>query len=144
MNGTTHTNGRTSTYVQSPESIPFSEFEQCITTVRKALQPASLIGLVAFGDCWRGANVCYFTDFRPLDGVSDIANAIFFLGIDSAPALFVSKQCVDYASEVTAFPVYSFDELNAKLKPLHRNTKVAAEPWASLAKPTSRKTSTAA
>jgi Xaa-Pro aminopeptidase len=116
MNGTTHTNGRTSTYVQSPESIPFSEFEQRITTVRKALQPAGLIGLVAFGDCWRGANVCYFTDFRPLDGVSDIANAIFFLGIDSAPALFVSKQCVDYASEVTAFPVYSFDGLNAKLK----------------------------
>ncbi|KAF2488657.1 peptidase M24 [Lophium mytilinum] len=114
MNGTKETNG-TSKHVISEESIQPEEFQQRIATVRKALQPSGLIGLIAFGDCWRGANVCYFTEFRPLDGVSDIANALFFLGVDSPPILFVSKQCVDYASEVTTFAVHSFDELNAHL-----------------------------
>ncbi|KAJ5609970.1 hypothetical protein N7510_006689 [Penicillium lagena] len=101
----------------SDESIPAEEYQQRIRRVRKALESAGLVGLISFGDCWRGANICYFTEFRPLDGVSDIANTIFFLGVDDeVPALFVSKQCVDYASEVTTFPVYSFDEMKQHLE----------------------------
>lgn len=115
MNGTAYSNG-TSTHVQSEDSIPPSEYQSRIQNVRKGLRSAGLVGLMSFGDCWRGANVCYFTEFRPLDGVSDIANAIFFLGVDEEqPALFVSKQCVDYATKVTSFPVYSFDELKTRL-----------------------------
>lgn len=106
-----------STPVLFDESIPAAEYQQRIRRVRKALESNGLVGLIAFGDCWRGANICYFTEFRPLDGVSDIANAIFFLGVDEEdPALFVSKQCVDYASEVTTFFVYSFDEMKPFLQ----------------------------
>ncbi|RAO67517.1 uncharacterized protein BHQ10_003529 [Talaromyces amestolkiae] len=116
MNGTTHTNG-TSTHVLSDESIPPSEYQERIENVRNGLRSAGLVGLISFGDCWRGANICYFTEFRPLDGVSDIANAIFFLGVDEKqPVLFVSKQCVHYATEVTSFPVSSFDEMKPRLE----------------------------
>lgn len=116
MIGASHKKG-TTTPVLSDESIPAAEYQQRIQIVRKALQSAGLVGLISFGDCWRGANICYFTEFRPLDGVSDIANTIFFLGVDEEdPALFVSKQCVDYASEVTTFPVYGFDEMKQRLE----------------------------
>lgn len=116
MNGTPHNKG-TSRHVLSDESIPPSEYQERIQNVRNGLRAAGLIGLISFGDCWRGANICYFTEFRPLDGVSDIANAIFFLGVDEEqPVLFVSKQCVDYAMEVTSFPVYDFDEMKTRLE----------------------------
>ena len=97
------------------EGISPNEFKQRIATVRAALHNAGLSGLVAFGDCWRGANVCYFTEFRPLDGVSDIANSVFFLGVDHEPLLFVSQQCLDYAASVTGFEVCDFKEMPGRL-----------------------------
>ena len=39
------------------EDISPDEFRQRIVTVRNALHKAGLVGLVAFGDCWRGANI---------------------------------------------------------------------------------------
>jgi Xaa-Pro aminopeptidase len=87
-----------------------------MVNVRGALDKAGLVGLVAFGDCWRGANITYFTEFRPLDGVSDIANAVLLLGIDAEPVLFVSDQTLAYASSVTTFPVASFREMSARLR----------------------------
>lgn len=114
-----HTNGKANaygpTYTEAEDLIPASEYQERIEKVRAALPAAGLVGLVAFGDCWRGSNICYFTEFRPMDGVSDIANGLFFLGVDAEPALFVSKQCVAFASECTTFPVYSFDELKERL-----------------------------
>ncbi|KAJ9616319.1 hypothetical protein H2200_000037 [Cladophialophora chaetospira] len=104
----------------SPENIPSSEFQERIERVRNGVRAAGLVGLISFGDCWRGANVCYFTEFRPLDGVSDIANAIFFVGAETEPVLFVSKQCLHYASEVTSFDVFTFDEMRAKLEDFSR------------------------
>lgn len=98
------------------EGISADEFRQRIATVRKALIAAKLSGLAAFGDCWRGANVTYFTEFRPLDGVSDIANAVFFLGVDDEPVLFVSAQTLDYAKSVTAFEVCDFREMPERLR----------------------------
>ncbi|KIV78647.1 hypothetical protein PV11_06279 [Exophiala sideris] len=100
----------------SSENIPSSEYQERIARIRNSIQAAGLAGLISFGDCWRGANVCYFTEFRPLDGVSDIANAIFFVGADTEPVLFVSKQCAAYASEVTTFNVCTFDEMQDKLQ----------------------------
>jgi Xaa-Pro aminopeptidase len=85
--------------------IATDEYLSRVATVRAALDRAGLAGLIAFGDCWRGANVGYFTAFRPLDGVSDIANAVVLLPSDGEPLLFVSDQCFDYASSVTAFEV---------------------------------------
>ncbi len=98
------------------EDISADEFRARMTTVRAAIDKAGLVGLVAFGDCWRGANVSYFTEFRPLDGVSDIANAVLLLGVDEEPVLFVSEQCLMYASSCTTFPVVSFRELGDRLR----------------------------
>lgn len=98
------------------EGITHDEFRQRIATVREALVKTGLSGLAAFGDCWRGANVCYFTEFRPLDGVSDIANAVFFLGVDDEPVLFVSQQTFGYAASVTSFEVCDFKEMPDRLR----------------------------
>lgn len=109
------------------EDISADEFRARIKTVRAAIDKAGLVGLVAFGDCWRGANVTYFTEFRPLDGVSDIANAVLLLGVDEEPVLFVSEQCLMYAASVTTFPVVSFREMRDRLRKFagaHSNGKV--------------------
>jgi len=104
----------------SPEGITGEEFRDRIATVRAALETSGLAGLIAFGDCWRGANVTYFTEFRPLDGVSDIANAVFLLGVDADPVLLVSDQCLDYARSVTLFEVRSLRELTGAVCALAR------------------------
>ena len=98
------------------EDISADEFRGRMTKVRAAVEKAGLVGLIAFGDCWRGANITYFTEFRPLDGVSDIANALLLLGVDEDPTLFVSEQCLMYASSCTTFPVVSFRELGDRLR----------------------------
>jgi Xaa-Pro aminopeptidase len=98
------------------EGISPEEYRQRVVTVRSALGKAGLAGLVSFGDCWRGANISYFTQFRPLDGVSDIANAVLLLGVDSEPLLFVSEQCLPYAASVTTFKVCGFRELGERLR----------------------------
>jgi Xaa-Pro aminopeptidase len=98
------------------DDITADEFRARVTKVRGAIDKAGLVGLVAFGDCWRGANVSYFTEFRPLDGVSDIANAVLFLGVNEEPVLFVSDQCLMYAASVTTFPVVSFREMGERLR----------------------------
>lgn len=109
------------------EGISKEEYRERVTTVRKGLAKAGLAGLIAFGDCWRGANVSYFTQFRPLDGVSDIANAVVLLGVDTEPLLFVSSQCVPYAASVTTFQVCDFRELGERLRTFadaHRKGKL--------------------
>ena len=109
------------------EDISADEFRARMTKVRAAIDKAGLVGLVAFGDCWRGANVTYFTEFRPLDGVSDIANAVLLLGVDEEPVLFVSEQCLMYAASVTTFPVVSFRDMGDHLRKFagaHSNGKV--------------------
>jgi Xaa-Pro aminopeptidase len=98
------------------DGIAPDEFRQRMVSVRNALDRAGLVGLVAFGDCWRGANITYFTEFRPLDGVSDIANAVLLLGVDAEPVLFVSDQTLAYAQSVTTFPVASFREIGDRLR----------------------------
>lgn len=109
------------------ERITPEEFLDRVAIVRVALGKANLAGLLAFGDCWRGANITYFTEFRPLDGVSDIANAVLLLGVDSEPILFVSDQCLAYATSATNFEVRSFRELTACVRTfshLHRTGTV--------------------
>jgi Xaa-Pro aminopeptidase len=98
------------------EGIATAEYRDRIERVRAALPSAGLAALCAFGDCWRSANVSYFTEFRPLDGVSDIANAVFWLPLDDDPLLFVSDQCLDYAASVTPFDVVSLRALGEQLR----------------------------
>ncbi len=106
------------------DGITPEEFLGRVATVRSALGKANLVGMLAFGDCWRGANITYFTEFRPLDGVSDIANAVLLLGSDSEPILFVSDQCLAYAASATNFEVRSFRELTDSIRNFAQHHRV--------------------
>lgn len=97
------------------ERISPAEYRTRIEKVRNAVERAGFAGLVAFGDCWRSANVSYFTEFRALDGVSDIANSVVWLPTTMDPVLFVSDQCVDYARSSTLFEVAPLRELGARM-----------------------------
>jgi Xaa-Pro aminopeptidase len=105
---------------EEPEGISATEYRGRLDRARAAVEAAGLVGLVAFGDCWRGANVGYFTEFRPLDGVSDIASALVVLPVDGEATLVVSEQCLGYAASVTGFPVRPFRDLDPVLAPLAR------------------------
>jgi hypothetical protein len=61
------------------ETISTSEYTIRVATVRVALRKADLLGLLSFGYCRGDPNVCHFTPFMPLDGVSDIANVMIFI-----------------------------------------------------------------
>jgi Xaa-Pro aminopeptidase len=104
-----------------PEGIGAAEYRARVDGAREAARAAGLVGLIAFGDCWRGANVGYFTEFRPLDGVSDIASALVVLPVDGEATLVVSEQCLGYAASVTGFPVRPFRDLDPVLAPLARD-----------------------
>jgi Xaa-Pro aminopeptidase len=104
-----------------PEGISAAEYRDRLDRTRAAVEAAGLVGLIAFGDCWRGANVGYFTEFRPLDGVSDIANALVVLPVRGEATLVVSEQCLGYAASVTGFPVRPFRDLDPVLAPLARD-----------------------
>ena len=104
-----------------PEGIGAAEYRARLDGAREAARAAGLVGLIAFGDCWRGANVGYFTEFRPLDGVSDIASALVVLPVDGEATLVVSEQCLGYGASVTGFPVRPFRDLDPVLAPLARD-----------------------
>lgn len=112
-------NGSVSSVIN--EVVTVREFLQRIDAVRSAVAHRGLAGLVAFGDCWRSANISYFTDFRPLDGVSDVANAVLLLSADGDPVLFVSDQCLAYAASATLFSVRGLSELTAGMRDFARS-----------------------
>ncbi len=85
--------------------LPDSEVTTRIANTREALAADGLCGLLAYGDALRTANVGYFTDFRPLDGVSDIAMGVVLLPVDGDPILFVGGSTFTWAKEVTPFEV---------------------------------------
>ncbi len=99
-------------------AISAAEYAARLQTTRQRVADAGLSALLAYGDCWRGANITYFTEFRPLDGVLDLFMGLLALPLDGDPTLFVSEMCVPYAQSVTAFPVKRLAELPATLKAL--------------------------
>lgn len=97
---------------QPPRVTPPSEFESRLAKVREQLALDSLDGLMCYGDAWRTANIRYFTDFRPVDGINGIEQAVIVLSVDHDPVLYVVDGTLDYASEVTRFDVRPFRELD--------------------------------
>lgn len=97
------------------EDITAREFQDRLARTRAAVAKAGLAGLIAYADCWRGANITYFTPFRPLDGISDIAMALLLLPVDGVPTLFVSEMCLAFASSETTFSVRPFRDLDVAL-----------------------------
>lgn len=106
--------------IPAPEPTPVSEHEARFTAVRSALADTGLDALIAYADCWRTANVRYFTDFRPVDGVHEIAQAVVVIPRDGEAHLFVGDGTLDYARSETRFPVETFAALRGRLTQLAR------------------------
>lgn len=91
--------------------LPAGEIRARIDRTRAAVASQGIGALLAYGDALRTANVGYFTDFRPLDGVSDIAMGVVLLPLDAEPTVFVGGSCLSWAEEVTEFPAKDLREL---------------------------------
>lgn len=96
--------------------LPVTEVSKRLERTRQSTVDNGMDGLLAYADAWRTANVGYFTDFRPLDGMSDIAMAAFLLPVDNEPTLFVGTSCLGWAEAVTNFPVLDLNDLPGVLK----------------------------
>jgi Xaa-Pro aminopeptidase len=101
--------------IAAPTALPTEEIERRLQAVQRRAAAAGLSGVLAYADCWRTANVRYFTDFRPLDGVLDIALALLLLPTVGAPVLLVGDGCVEYARSVSHFRVETFSALEKVL-----------------------------
>jgi Xaa-Pro aminopeptidase len=106
----------TPTAVKAPPATPTSEIEGRLQAVRQRGASAGLGAVLAFADCWRSANVRYFTDFRPVDGVHDIALALLLLPMEGDPVLLVGDGCLEYARSETQFRVETFAALEETLR----------------------------
>lgn len=98
--------------VDLSHDLPADEVRTRVDPSRQAVADQGLGGLLAYADALRTANVGYFTDFRPLDGVSDIAMGVVLLPLDEEPTLFVGGSYRSWAKEVTTFPVRDLGELS--------------------------------
>ena len=110
----------------TPPATPQTEHESRLAAVRAAMEEEELDLLVGYADCWRTANVRYFTDFRPVDGVHGIAQAVIMIPAHGEPSLFVGDGCVDYAASETWFPVHALDSLGIALSTWARSGEPTA------------------
>jgi Xaa-Pro aminopeptidase len=107
-------------YLEPPTRTPDSEIQRRIAATRSALAAAGADVLIGYADCWRTANVRYFSDFRPVDGVHGIAQAVVVVPRAGDPVLFAGDGTVDYARSETLFDVDTLDALPAALSALLR------------------------
>ncbi len=84
-------------HIPAPTPTPMSEFEDRRARVRAAMDDDGLDLLVCYGDAWRTANIRYFTDFRPVDGINGIEQAVLLFPLTAEPQLFVADGCLDAA-----------------------------------------------
>jgi Xaa-Pro dipeptidase len=103
------------TAAPTPKALPAQEIERRLRAVRRRAAEGGFGAVLAYADCWRTANVRYFTDFRPLDGVLDIALALLLLPTAGEPVLLVGDGCLEYARSVSHFRVESFAALASVL-----------------------------
>lgn len=95
----------------TPERLPDGEIDHRIRAVQQRAADAGLSAVLGYADCWRTANVRYFTDFRPVDGVHDIALALLLLPTTGEPVLIVGDGCLEYARSETRFRTENFASL---------------------------------
>ncbi|MCK6211482.1 Xaa-Pro peptidase family protein [Georgenia sp. EYE_87] len=97
--------------IPPPGPTPDIEFEDRQYRLRSLMAIDQLDLLVCYGDAWRTANIRYFTDFRPVDGINGIEQAVLLFPLAGEPELFVADGCLDAALEVTPFVVRPLNEL---------------------------------
>ena len=106
-----------------PRSIPTEEIEGRLRETRTRLAKEGFAALLAYADTWRTANVRYFTDFRGIDGVHDIARALLLVPVIGEPLLFVGGGCLEYAGSATPFRVCTFASVQSELARWSKTTE---------------------
>lgn len=99
--------------VQPDRVTPAAEHQARLARLRAALAERDLDGLICYADAWRTANVRYFTDFRPVDGINGIEQALLLIPIDGEPVLLVADGTLGYAQEVTGFEARPLSDLSS-------------------------------
>ena len=98
-----------------PPSLPCEEIDRRVKTVQARAAADGLSAILAYADCWRTANVCYFSGYRAADGVHDIAMALMLIPSDGDPLLFVGDGCLEYAQTTSPFRAQTFKALESEL-----------------------------
>ena len=110
-------------HLPPPPATPQSEIETRLAATQAALVAEGIDILLGYADCWRTANVRYFTDFRPVDGVHGIAQALIMIPAAGSPVLFAGDGCVDYARSETLFEVAELGTVSARLAEAARHAE---------------------
>lgn len=97
--------------ISPPAPTPTTEHENRQHRLRTAMAAECIDLLVCYGDAWRTANIRYFTDFRPVDGIEGIEQALLLFPLEAEPQIFVAEGCIDAARESTPFRVRPLAEL---------------------------------
>lgn len=104
--------------IPPPGPTPVEEHEDRRRRLRSAMAADRTDLLICYGDAWRTANIRYFTDFRPVDGIDGIEQAVLLFPVDAEPWMFVDDGCLDAARELTGFEVRPLNELYRELRRL--------------------------
>jgi Xaa-Pro dipeptidase len=108
------------------DGIPDAELDRRVAQTRERMQAEGIDLLLCYADCWRVANVAYFTDFRPIDGIHEHASALFCLPASGDPVLLVGSTCVDFARSTTRFAVEDFSDMKRVLSRMNVKSDTVA------------------
>lgn len=91
-------------------NLPAEEVQRRLASVRTEMEKSDVDMLYCYADCWRTANVRYFTEFRPVDGIHGIEQALLAIPMDGDPVLFVSDGTLADAKTKSHFEARSLAE----------------------------------
>jgi Xaa-Pro aminopeptidase len=109
------------------ESVPpitSDELRSRVARIQEAMAAGGYGALVLYCDATRMSNVRYVVDFRPIDGYTDISQAVVLVPAVGQPELFVSQMNLLWGQEVSWFGARPFAELSDALLATRRSLPV--------------------
>ena len=102
-------------------TIDREELRDRVARIQAAMREGGYGALVLYGDSTRTSNVRYVVDFRPIDGYTDISQAVVLVPAEGQPELFVSQMNLLWGLEVSWFGARPFAELPEALLAARRS-----------------------
>jgi Xaa-Pro aminopeptidase len=100
------------------------EYRGRMARIQEAMRSRGYRALVLYGDSTRTSNVRYVVDFKPIDGYTDISQAVVLMPSEGHPELFVSQMNLLWGQEVSWFGARPFSELPEALLATRRQLGV--------------------
>ena len=101
--------------------IDREELRDRVARIQAAMREGGYGALVLYGDSTRTSNVRYVVDFRPIDGYTDISQAVVLVPAEGQPELFVSQMNLLWGLEASWFGARPFAELPEALLAARRS-----------------------